>query len=683
MKRLVLTFFIAAALLLTHNCSAYSIEELCREHPERINILFDNLDMEYDGLEDVKAAFDAGSKAAACRELIEYYRSDGSGGWLRNCDATPTENINNEADDILNDTFVFQGVKGTVPREKSGGLDWDYSPNDDFQWTLFLNRHFHLRTLMDAYNESGNSAYVKKISDDLRDWIITRPYTGKGLRHVPTNKQWQWSLLEVGSRGEIWPKVFYALYDQLDDDVKILMLSSVPDHLSCMRNFHSRGGNHLALEMKGLATMAGSFREFKVSDPYLDYAQKLMTESLFAQVYPDGVQKELTVHYHGVAFRAFYAFSEVYENIGRALPNEFTDLVYRMLDYMAYVARPNGCGPLNNDSDYVYSWKNIERVVDKYDRDDWRYIISNGNEGKEPDKLSVYYPWAGQAVMRSGWDKDARWSFFDMGPWGIGHQHSDKLHLSITAYGRDIIVDSGRYTYVGYKGGPDYPWRDYFITSPSHNVILVDGKGQKPRTAVFKEPLNDVFVSTDKYDFARGIYDEGYDGIDDDITHTRALLYLREGCWVVADRFEAGKPHKVEAMWRYHPDCEVVREGLCVASADDGKGNIRITPVLPEGWELELVRGRPEPSIQGWYSREYNMKTPNTVAVYSAQIDEPCSFVWVFTADQSGKPKPVEAKIISENESRVVLSVKTDGDKSMILNIPMDSDVNEVSVRKE
>ena len=152
-------------------------------------------------------------------------------------------------------------------------IDWNYSPNDDFQWTLFLNRHFHLRTMMDAYIQTGNDRYCQRINDDIRDWIITRPYEGKGLKHLPTNKQWQWSLLEVASRGEIWPKVFYALYDQLDDDVKILLLSSVSDHLSCLRNFHSRGGNHLALELKGLAMMAGSFREFKNAEPYLDYAE--------------------------------------------------------------------------------------------------------------------------------------------------------------------------------------------------------------------------------------------------------------------------------------------------------------------------------------------------------------------------------------------------------------------------
>ena len=293
-----------------------------------------------------------------------------------------------------------------------------------------------------------------------------------------------------------------------------------------------------------------------------------------------------------MAFRAFYAFAEVYENIGRPLSKDYLDRIYLMLDYMAYAARPNGCGPLNNDSDYVYSWKNIERVVNEYDRNDWRYIVSNGIDGKKPEKLSVYYPWAGQAVMRSGWDKDARWSFFDMGPWGTGHHHSDKLHLSITAYGRDIIVDSGRYTYVGYKGGSDYPWRDYFITSPSHNVILVDGKGQKPKVGAFKEPLENAFVSRDNYDFARGTYDEGYAGIDEKISHTRALLYYRDGFWVVVDRFAAEKPHKIEAMWRYHPDCQVVSEGVSVTSADKDAANLRITPVSSFDWELQLVKGQ-------------------------------------------------------------------------------------------
>ena len=122
MKKLILIIFAVALIQLTviQKCSAYSVEELCSKHPERINILFENLNMDYAGLEDVKQAFDNGDKKLACKKLIEYYESYGSGGWLRDRDATPTERLDIGADLILQDTFTFQGVEGVVPRDDKG-----------------------------------------------------------------------------------------------------------------------------------------------------------------------------------------------------------------------------------------------------------------------------------------------------------------------------------------------------------------------------------------------------------------------------------------------------------------------------------------------------------------------------------------------------------------------------------
>ena len=651
------------------------IEKLCREYPARVEILFAGLDLDHPGLEKVKAARLQKDDALACRELLKYYEVCDSGKWLRKRTLTSTDAVHLTADEILKDTFVFQEVKGTVPRNAAGKLDWNYSPGDDFQWTLFLNRHFHLNDLKNAYFETGNKAYTDRINNDLRDWITSCTYPGKGHDHSPTHKSWQWSLLEAGSRAGVWPQIFYSLYDVLEPDVKILLLSSVPDHMDCIRYSHSKGGNHLAIELRGLAAMAGAFPEFKESDAILDYSAKVMTESLFEQVYPDGVQKELTVHYHGVAYRCFYSFAETYKQINRPLSPEFNKLIDMMLDYMAYVQRPNGCGPLNNDSDYVNIRKDVRLANETYNRGDWTYIITNGREGTKPEKLSVFYPWAGQAIMRNGWDENAQWSFFDIGPWGSGHRHSDKLHISITAFGRDLLVDSGRFTYVGYSGGPDYPWREYFISAISHNIIMIDGKGQKPKKNVSDEPLTNAFVTNPQFDFARGQYTEGYDGIKDNITHTRAVLYLRDRFWVVVDKVDCEKPHKIETLWRYHPDCSVVQEKQSVVSADAGKANLRITPVSSFDWNLELVKGQEEPFIQGWYSVEYNKKTPNTVAVYNTGIEKTKTFAWLITVDENNSPQTVDAKILSESPDMVRLNVK-----GITIDIPMTGSVQDVSV---
>lgn len=656
---------------------------LISEHPVRIEKLFAHLDLDFQGLEKVKAAVRRGDTLSACRHLLAYYdQTVAKGGWVRRSPIAGMEYMEFSADDVLKDAFTFQNEKAVVPRDKNGLLDWNYTPNGSYHWTNPFNRHFHLGILMQAWQETGNPAYARRVNADFRDWILTRPYGGKAYKPNESDEH-QWSLLETGTRCDAWSKVFYGMYAALDDDVKIMILSSVPDHLHCVRHFHSKGGNHLAIEIRGLATMAGAFREFRESKLILDYAAEVMTASLMDQVYPDGVQKELTAHYHGVAYRAFAAFAAVYEGIGQPLPQPFLDRVALMLDYTAYAQRPNGCGPMNNDSDLVFIRKNTLAVQNAAGRDDWKYINSNGKEGNPPEKKSVFYPWAGQAIMRSGWDESAHWSFFDVGPWGIGHKHADKLHLSITAYGRDLLVDAGRYTYDGYNGGPEFPWRDYFITSISHNVVLIDGAGQNPKVSKVDKPLENAFVTTPDYDFCRGTYNEPYKGIDDNISHTRAVLYLRDRCWFVVDRLQSAKPHQVQFLWHYHPDCMVELDGSSVISTDIGKANLRITPVFSNVWKTDLKRGQEDPVIQGWYSPEMNVKLPGTAAVYETEFDQSMICAWILTVDPSAAPDQPDVQILSESLDQVRLSVEPASGGKWMLEIPLSDDVRAVSVENK
>ena len=62
-----------------------------------------------------------------------------------------------------------------------------------------------------------------------------------------------------------------------------------------------------------------------------------------------------------------------------------------------------------------------------------RYVNTNGEKGVPPSgpthsTPSTAFDWAGQIVMRSGYDANATWIWFDNGPYGSsGHAHRDKL----------------------------------------------------------------------------------------------------------------------------------------------------------------------------------------------------------------------------------------------------------------
>src|SRR5690606_434884 len=124
-----------------------------------------------------------------------------------------------------------------------------------------------------------------------------------------------WRGLEVALRAKVWVGAFFALVndDHLSPATQLLMLTSLPEHTHYMRNFHAPAGNWLTMEMSGLAMVATAWPEFKAAREWVAYAKKNMLEGLKDQVYPDGVQKELTSHYHHVALYNFDQFREICE----------------------------------------------------------------------------------------------------------------------------------------------------------------------------------------------------------------------------------------------------------------------------------------------------------------------------------------------------------------------------------
>ncbi len=645
-----------------------SVEWVCRKHPERVVKLFAALDLERKGLEQVKSATGKKDFPAACRELLKYYRRSDSGKWLRKKPPEPGNRTDPSCEKMLKDTFTFQCVEGKAPRLKSGGLKWTYrGPEKDKEWAWALNRQFHLKELMDAYFKTGNIAYVRRIDEHVRDWVTSSPYPGK------RNSTPQWRGLEVYFRVVHWADIFYGLQqvNEFTPAARILMLSAMPDHAHYNKHFHAAGSNWIAMEMHGLATAGVCWPEFADADAWTDYAVKRMLTQITRQLYPDGVQKELTSHYHWVALKAFQRFADVLRQSGRNLPTEFAESLEKMWNYLAYSIRPDGHGPLNNDSDRDFNRQRVLDASKRYKRPDWTYIAANGRKGKKPKgQPTIIFPWAGQIIMRSGWDAGAHWALFDAGPLGISHWHYDKLHLSVAAYGRDLLVDGGRYTYKSYGGGKG-TWREYFIGSASHNVILIDGHGQNPGRREARKPLKkDSYAIEPAFDYARGVFDKGFKGIKGKVVHTRAVLYVRGKFWVVVDRVTTDKPRDIQVLWHYHPACTVAVQDGTITSTDAGKGNLRIVPASDLPWKLEIVKGREKPSIQGWYSVRYNVKEPNPTAVYSAKIEKTTTFAWILVPAKGAVPQ-AKAEIVSESDGVIRISVSLPRAKPVIVTVPL------------
>lgn len=658
---------------MTTRSDPMSLAWVCAHYPQRVQQLFTALDLELPALAAVKSAVAAEEWVAACEALLSYYRTCSAGKWLRHAPVAPGDGIDAHAEKLADAIFLVPGQEIQIPRLPSGGLNWAYTPaeNGGVEWAYGINRHDYMAEVLAAFYATGNHRYVHSLNAHLHDWTTfaacpDTPETHEGACPWGT-------ILEVGHRAKAWPAVFYGLQaeDEFSPATRILLLSQAFDHATFLFRYHTSGSNWVITEMTGLLSLACAWPEFREAVAWRALALSLAQQELARQVYPDGVQKELSSNYQLAVLGHMGFFVDTVRGAGIPQDPALTALLECMWNYLAYALDPAGQLPQNGDSDRpepadaqviqpLEACQPLLEAADAYQRQDWLYIATNGARGEQPTGLpSVLFPWGGQLIMRSGWEAAAQWGYFDIGPWGVLHQHNDALQLAITAYGRDLLVDSGRYTYQHYWGEPG-TWRGYFIGSSAHNVILVDGLGQANGHKTTDTPVaaEQAYI-TPAYDYAQGSYTHGfvdaatasirhksmmygedtYADVTSEVTHTRAVLYLRGQGWVVVDRITSAHPCRITPLWHFHPHCTVRCDRQAVYTVDAEVGNLRIQPISDLDWQIELVSGREEPEKQGWYSPAMDVRLPNTVACYSAEIPHTTTMGWLLLPGKGAAPE--------------------------------------------
>jgi hypothetical protein len=637
---------------------AEDLERLVTEHPDRVTSLLERLDLERGDLEAVRAAWRSGDLVAACQALLRHYEAS---PWRTRLDvaAKDGDRALAEADDVLRDTFTLQNLRGVNPRLDNGRVDWwSRGPKDDREWTVVLNWHLYFGALREAYRTTGDARYARAFGDLVTDWILSNPPpTGK-----PRTQPWR--SLEAAMRlTESWPHAFFGFLRSPDvpASAKILMLSSVPEQADVCRRHHTHRGNHVLTEMLALVRAATYWPEFRDAPAWIDYAFATAAGEMERQVYPDGAQKELSNHYQVITARSFDRLATAAREAGRPLPAAYEERLAAMWSYLGRVAKPSGDGPLNNDADGERNAHEVLDAAGRWGRDDWRFLATAGEEGtRPPGTASIHFPWAGQVVMRSGYGRDALWSWFDVGPSGQAHSHYDRLHLSVSALGRDFLVDTGRYHYKRDE------IRKYFVGPRGHNVVIVNGRRPPLNPRLRAAPGDDGVLLAPDLDFARGRVE--FDGPGPRLSHERAVLRFRDDYLLVVDLVVGFGLHDVEALWHFHPDVGVVLDGTTTTTSDVERANLRLIPIGEMRWNASLVTGREAPDAQGWWSASYNERVPATAAVYRARHRGPALFGWLIAPHAAGE-RPPSVERLPADPGTLHVRVRGDGEQEIAVRM--------------
>ena len=251
------------------------------------------------------------------------------------------------------------------------------------------------------------------------------------------------------------------------------------------------------------------------------------------EIYPDGSFAECSPNYGlGCLHRLQDLVSQATER-KLAIPPIMTQRMARAVRYFAFTS-----DPLGRSARIAKGGEDVRRqlgLINSMVEDPAvHFVVSGGEEGELPPSC-VSYSWAGHHAMRSGWDADATWLFFDSGPRGSGHHDMAQNGIQLISGRRWLLADSGYYSYSA--SGPDGEMARYLKSSAAHNTALVNGECQLPFA-----PGSRLRPNTEEGDFrwyqdedtasAEGTYVDGYSADGEiDVRHRLQLLSTSISRW--------------------------------------------------------------------------------------------------------------------------------------------------------
>jgi len=159
---------------------------------------------------------------------------------------------------------------------------------------------------------------------------------------------------------------------------------------------------------------------------------------------------------------------------------------------------------------------------------------------------------------------------------------------------------------------------------------------------VSDKPLDLAFRSNERYDYARGVYEEGFGKRDQrPARHTREVLFLKpQRLFVVRDTLESldGKPHSYEALWHLDVNAVKVDEEEGIVETHDAGANLRIVPFCDKGLKPRMVKGQETPAVQGWMPLGHGIRgvRPIPTIVYGCQLADRATLLTVFQPLRDG-----------------------------------------------
>lgn len=464
------------------------------------------------------------------------------------------------------------------PAELDDEPKWDADPFHDYNWQFQFHTLRWVDVLRRAAKRRRPKLFRSRYEYLLRHWIEHNPRRASPSR-------FSWNDMATGQRALVLVHAA-TVFSRAPWLVEALV-----EHGEALadEDFYAASQfNHSLHESLGLLAVAGTLRH----QQWVDLATRRVGELLASSVDEQGVANEGSVEYQLLNHRWYEEAAERIRACDRDVPPVF-DRLRLMPQFLAHATTPDGHYEMLGDT--------VRSPAAVLPATDAEYAATRGARGTAPATKFVSYD-EGYVFGRSGWGTERSFqdeTFYSMrtGSRKASHAHEDVGALTLHAYGRQLLFDSGKYAY----GGGDE--RAYVRSRAAHNVV--DALGCRYRLgspvrllAAEHHPSYDL-VSVQSSCFQ-------------DVTWIRTVLFSRRGGYlVVDDQLEAQAEATFVQRWHLAEDRAVAVEENRVSTTGEG-ANLALFWFGAGRPELGVVSGRREPML-GWRSYRYRQISPAPV----------------------------------------------------------------------
>ena len=628
---------------------------------------FELLDLNSEGLKETAEKVDSQDYEGGAEAYYRFLKKK-FGGRDTGTPSQPKERALEQADALLEHKL---SLLGSPLQDIGNPVDWVYYPNGDPQWQSHLGYMGYLESLIDAGRYTGEPKYARQWVRLVLDFIENHPWGTRRLSYskripmyaneyvpvcggegfCPDYIGGSWISLACASRSRQWMKdlPFLVERDWISAVSACRVIQSiVTDHFYVMLNNPRKGTPNQYLHgASTLLELGVTFWEYKNAPAAYLVGMQRLEEAVDKCVLPDGTDLEQSPNYNTSLPNGFYEIYRIPGMKDNPRIQRLYEKIRQRCAYLAYITNPLGAFPdiAKTHGDPVAPL--LHQYTDFYaDLSEVRSVAEALDTGKDDGRLprSVDFPYGGYSVMRDSWEREARYLMLKYSRWSPGHKHEDANSLVLTAFGRNMLVDTGNYNYSDDE--QSQPIHAYLYAAKGHNTMDVDGLSQNrmrmeadlkvderwPDSTtnereyqalldcrkLHEHPCPGVRYHSEQFDFVQGFYSDGYGDLP--ASFERDVIYVRGIAFLVVDQMEVSdsREHVFTQHWHFGKDYrkEDIRlsDGQ-VQTMDPAGPNLFCRCFGNAPLTAKLYYGEKHP-YRGWYVIDYNDMEPAAEVEY-------------------------------------------------------------------